>query len=151
MQADAEFIDSRECMFVTQQMARMERSSVVDANECLQSSRLTNQLRSKQVKSIFRGRWVLTVVFIFIAGIAGCANTGEKSGAYVDDAWITSKVKSEMVADKTVKAHNIGVTTNRGVVTLTGNAETWDELNKATDIARSVKGVTQVENEIHVK
>ena len=103
------------------------------------------------MKSIFRGRWVLTVVFIFIAGIAGCANTGEKSGAYVDDAWITSKVKSEMVADKTVKAHNIGVTTNRGVVTLTGNASTWEELNKATDIASGVKGVTQVENEIHVK
>jgi len=103
------------------------------------------------VKSIFHGRWVLTAVFIFIAGIAGCAGTGEKSGAYVDDSWITSKVKSELVADKTVKAHNIGVTTNRGVVTLSGNAATWEESNKATEIARGVKGVIQVENEIHVK
>lgn len=103
------------------------------------------------MKSIFKGRWLLTGVFVLIAGLAGCANTGEKSGAYIDDSWITSKVKSEMVADKTVKAHNISVTTNRGVVTLTGTAATWDESNKAAEIANSVKGVKSVENDIHVQ
>ena len=103
------------------------------------------------MKYIFYGRWLLTAVFVLIAGLAGCANTGEKSGAYVDDSWITSKVKSEMVANKSVKARDISVTTNRGVVTLTGNAATWDESNKAAEIARSVKGVTQVENDIHIK
>jgi len=35
-------------------------------------------------------------------GLAGCASTGEKTGAYVDDSWITSKVESEMVANKDV-------------------------------------------------
>ena len=103
------------------------------------------------MKNIFKGRWLLTGVFVLIAGLAGCANTGEKTGAYVDDSWITSKVKSEMVANKTVKAHNISVSTNRGVVTLTGNAATWEESNKAAEIARGVKGVTQVENNIHVQ
>jgi osmotically-inducible protein OsmY len=103
------------------------------------------------MKNIFKGSWLLTGAFVLIAGLAGCANTGEKSGAYVDDSWITSKVKSEMVASKSVKARDIGVTTNRGVVTLSGNVATWDESNKAAEIARGVKGVTQVENDIHVQ
>jgi hyperosmotically inducible protein len=98
-----------------------------------------------------RGSWLLTGVFVLIAGLAGCANTGEKSGAYADDSWITSKVKSEMVANKQVRARDISVNTNRGVVTLSGSARTEEESNKAAEIAHSVKGVTDVKNDIHVQ
>jgi osmotically-inducible protein OsmY len=101
------------------------------------------------MKNAFRGS--LLVMSVLIAGLAGCANSGEKSGAYVDDSWITSKVKSEMIADKSVKARDISVNTKKGVVTLTGNTATWDESNKAAEIARSVKGVHSVENDIHVQ
>ena len=103
------------------------------------------------MKSAFSVSWVL--VGAFILGLAGCASsgTGQKTGAYVDDAWITTKVKSEMVADKDVKAHKIDVDTKNGVVTLTGTVETWQEANKATDIARGIKGVTAVENDIRVQ
>ena len=103
------------------------------------------------MKNIFKGGWLLTGAFVLIAGLAGCANTGEKTGAYIDDSWITSKVKSEMIADKHVSARNINVNTSHGVVTLTGTVKTWDESNKAAEIARSVKGVTQVENNIQVQ
>lgn len=88
---------------------------------------------------------------VLIAGLAGCANTGEKTGAYVDDSWITSKVKSEMIADKTVSARNINVKTTRGAVTLSGTAATWGESNKAAEIAHNVKGVTSVENDIRIQ
>ncbi len=101
------------------------------------------------MKHALRGS--LLVMSVLIAGLAGCANSGEKSGAYVDDSWITSKVKSEMVANKNVKARDISVNTNRGVVTLSGTAASWDESNKAAEIARSVKGVQSVENDIHVQ
>jgi osmotically-inducible protein OsmY len=101
------------------------------------------------MSSTFRGSWVL--VGALIAGLAGCANTGEKTGAYVDDSWITSKVKSEMVANKSVSARNITVNTSKGVVTLTGTAATAQESDKAAEIARSVKGVTSVENDIRVQ
>jgi len=103
------------------------------------------------MKNEFRGNWLITGVFVLIAGLAGCASSGEKTGAYVDDAWITSKVKSEMVANKSVHARDINVTTTQGVVTLSGTAETWDEANKAVEIAHGVKGVKQVENDIHVQ
>jgi hyperosmotically inducible protein len=101
------------------------------------------------MSSTFRGSWVL--VGALIAGLAGCANTGEKTGAYVDDSWITSKVKSEMVANKSVSARNITVNTSKGVVTLTGTAATAQESDKAAEIARSVKGVTSVQNDIRVQ
>ena len=101
------------------------------------------------MKHASRGSWVL--VGVLIAGLAGCANTGEKTGAYVDDSWITSKVKSEMVANKSVSARNITVNTTKGVVVLTGTAATAQESDKAAEIARSVKGVTSVENDIRVQ
>ncbi len=101
------------------------------------------------MKDLFSGRWLL--MGALIAGLAGCAGSGEKTGAYVDDSWITSKVKSEMVANKSVHARDISVNTTRGVVTLSGTASTWEESNKAAEIARSVKGVKQVENDIRVQ
>ena len=101
--------------------------------------------------NVFRGSWLLMGVLIL--GLAGCASsgTGQKTGAYVDDSWITTKVKSEMVANHDVKAHNINVNTAKGVVTLTGTAETWQESNKAGEIARGIKGVKSVENNIRVQ
>jgi osmotically-inducible protein OsmY len=103
------------------------------------------------MKNAFKGSWLLTGALI--AGLAGCASsgTGQKTGAYVDDSWITTKVKSEMIANSDVKAHNINVDTTKGVVTLTGTAATWQESNKAAEIARGIKGVTGVENDIRVQ
>ncbi len=101
------------------------------------------------MKNPFRGCWVLMGVLIL--GLAGCANTGAKTGAYVDDSWITSKVKSEMVASKQVSARNINVNTAQGVVTLTGTAATPYESYKAAEIAHGVAGVKGVENDIHIE
>ena len=101
------------------------------------------------MKNAFKGSWLL--IGVLIVGLAGCANTGEKTGAYVDDSWITSKVKSEMIANKSVKARDISVNTTKGVVTLSGTAATWDESNKAAEIAHGVKGVTSVENDIRIQ
>ncbi len=103
----------------------------------------------------------LLFIAALMLGIAGCASTGqgektstgqgEKTGVYVDDSWITTKVKSELVAEDETKARNIKVNTMKGVVTLTGTAETWQESYKAADLARGVKGVTSVENDIRVQ
>ena len=104
------------------------------------------------MKKAFKGSWLITGALI--AGLAGCASsggTGQKTGEFVDDAWITSKVKSKMIADHEDKAHKIDVDTDKGVVTLSGTAESWQEANKAADIARGVKGVTAVENDIRVQ
>jgi osmotically-inducible protein OsmY len=93
----------------------------------------------------------LVVMGVLIAGLTGCAGSGQKSGAYVDDSWITTKVKSEMIANNDVAARNISVDTTKGVVTLTGTAATAQEANKAAEIARGIEGVKAVENNIRVQ
>jgi len=62
-----------------------------------------------------------------------------------NDAWITTKVKSEFVAAKHVKASDITVDTNDGVVTLTGAASSAQEKKDAVRIAKKVKGVKSVD------
>ena len=103
------------------------------------------------MKNAFRGSSL--IAFVLIAGLAGCAstNSGEKTGAYVDDSWITTKIKSDMIADNDVSARNIKVKTTKGVVRLTGTAATWSEANEAAEIAHGVKGVVAVENEIRIE
>lgn len=91
------------------------------------------------------------IAAVLLGGMIGCANTGQKTGAYVDDSWITAKVKSEMVASSETSARNIAVNTSKGAVTLTGTAATTMESEKAASIARGVKGVTTVSNEIVVQ
>jgi len=95
------------------------------------------------------GKWL--AIGALVAVLAGCANAGEKTGAYVDDAWITSKVKSKMVADEMVKARDITVNTSKGVVTLSGTVGSWEESNKAVELAHSVKGVTEVDNHLRIE
>ena len=101
------------------------------------------------MNQIFRGSWIFAIVLI--ASLVGCANSGEKTGAYVDDSWITTKVKSDLLATKDIHSTNISVKTTKGVVTLTGTAKTTEESNKAAQVARGVSGVTIVENDIRVE
>jgi hyperosmotically inducible periplasmic protein len=67
----------------------------------------------------------------------------------VGDAVITTKIKTEFAKDKDVSAMNIKVDTDdKGVVTLSGNAKSKAEAEKAGRIARDTKGVISVKNEI---
>jgi hyperosmotically inducible periplasmic protein len=101
------------------------------------------------MSNTLKSTWIIMATLTL--GLAACANTGEKTGSYVDDSVITTKIKTEMTASKEISARNITVNSTRGVVTLTGTAATTQESNKAGDIARSVAGVTAVKNEIRVQ
>lgn len=75
----------------------------------------------------------------------------ESAGAYVDDSVITTKVKAAVLQEPTLKSAEINVETYKGVVQLTGFVSSRTSINKATEIARSVKGVTSVKNDMIVK
>jgi len=83
----------------------------------------------------------------------GCASTATQSsaGEVVDDSLITTKVKAAFVEDKQVSAMNINVETFKGTVQLSGFANNATEMNRAAEIARSVKGVKAVKNDIRLK
>lgn len=60
------------------------------------------------------------------------------------DAWITTKVKSQLLADSDVKGLDINVSTKDGVVTLAGRVPTTAMRDKAISLAQGVKGVKKV-------
>ena len=86
-------------------------------------------------------------------GISGCAITSGQSsvGQYVDDATITTRVKSRFAQDEQVSAMRLNVETLKGVVQLSGFATSQAEKERAGQIARSVPDVREVRNDIVVR
>ena len=84
---------------------------------------------------------------------SGCAVTRgqETTGAYIDDAAISTQVKAKMIEDKNVDAAAIKVDTLNGEVMLSGFAKNSVEKNTAESIAMKVKGVKSVKNQIVVR
>jgi osmotically-inducible protein OsmY len=93
------------------------------------------------------------VLLMLIATFAACASTRtqESTGEYVDDSVITTKVKSLLAADDFLKSFQISVETYKGVVQLSGFVNSQQAVDKASQIARGVKGVTSVKNDLIVK
>lgn len=81
---------------------------------------------------------------------SGCAVTrGQESvAACVDDATITTQIKSRFVENKDVAASSIGVETLNGTVMLSGFAKNVTDKATAESIAHKVNGVKSVRNEI---
>jgi hyperosmotically inducible protein len=70
---------------------------------------------------------------------------------YVDDSVITAKVKAALAADSAVKSSEISVTTNSGVVTLSGQVDDSDQKSAAVKDAAGVSGVKDVTDNLTTK
>ncbi len=68
----------------------------------------------------------------------------DEAGDGIDDAWITSKVKTQLLADTAVKGTQITVETQGNVVTLGGTADSAAAKAKAIEIAKATTGVVSV-------
>jgi osmotically-inducible protein OsmY len=94
---------------------------------------------------------------VFTAAVAftmvGCASSGSKesTGEYVDDAVITAKVKASIFNEPNLKASEINVETYKGDVQLSGFVAQPADAQRAAEVARGVKGVASVKNDIRVK
>lgn len=90
---------------------------------------------------------------ILLATTIGCAATSnrESTGEYVDDAVITTKVKAAVFAEPTLKSAEVNVETYKGVVQLSGFVSDVSDIPKASEVARGVKGVTSVKNDMRLK
>ena len=94
-----------------------------------------------------------TAVSLGALSLAACTptRTQESAGEYIDDATLTTKVKTALFADPAVKGLQISVETFRGRVQLAGFVNSQAEIDRAVAIARSVKGVSSVDNALRVK
>lgn len=102
---------------------------------------------------------------IILAGVLtatlGCASTTKKAdtstskkesaGEYIDDSVITAKVKAAVLNESTLKSSEINVETYKGMVQLSGFVSSEADIGKAVEIARGVKGVTSVKNDMRLK
>lgn len=77
--------------------------------------------------------------------------TGEKAGAIVDDAVITTKVKAEILEHQKLKVFDIHVDTHNGVVQLSGFVDSATTADRAAQAARGVSGVREVKNDMKVE
>ena len=98
-------------------------------------------------------RNLLAAAILGLALVAGCASTSkqESTGEYIDDTTLTTKVKAKFVDDKAVSAMNINVETFKGTVQLSGFVNSKQDVDKALMVARTVKGVESVKNDMRVK
>jgi hyperosmotically inducible protein len=92
------------------------------------------------------------LVLMLMATFVSCASTPkqESTGEYVDDSVITTKIKSLLAADDFLKSFKISVETRKGIVQLSGFVDSQNAVDKASQIARGVGGVTSVKNDLIV-
>lgn len=102
---------------------------------------------------MIRNSLIAAMTAAALIALPGCAVTRGQStvGEYIDDATITTQVKARMVDNKSVDAAAISVETLNGTVLLSGFAKNTDEKVTAETIARNVKGVKSVRNDIVVR
>ncbi len=95
----------------------------------------------------------LGVAVSMAAFSTGCSGDRyhKSTGEVIDDAAITTKVKSALLGDPDVKGLAVKVKTYRGEVQLSGFVSTQAEKDRAGEVARGVDGVQSVRNDIVVK
>lgn len=74
-----------------------------------------------------------------------------KTGAVIDDAEITAKIKAAIFAEAGLKTLQISVDTIGGVVTLSGSVDSQPNSDMAKALASAVAGVKRVENRLVLK
>jgi len=67
-------------------------------------------------------------------------------GADIADGWITTKVKSTFMASSNVDGSDLAVSTNGGIVKLTGKTDSAMERAAAIELAGNVRGVKSVDS-----
>jgi hyperosmotically inducible protein len=90
---------------------------------------------------------------LLLGTASGCASSGqhESVGEYLDDAAITAGVKAAIIKDRNLKASEINVETYQGVVQLSGFVGSAETVATASTVARTVKGVKSVRNDLRLK
>ena len=92
-----------------------------------------------------------------VAGVKAIENNVSLKGAAttvgnkIDDGIVTTKVKTALLANESVKSSDIAVVTRKGDVQLSGFVDNQNQIDRAIDVARSIEGVRSVSNEMSIK
>ncbi|MBP1130029.1 MULTISPECIES: BON domain-containing protein [Serratia] len=102
---------------------------------------------------LFKTLSALCMAAVVAFAVSACAPTAksEGTGGYIDDTVVTTKVKSALLADKTIKSTEISVETFKGRVQLSGFVSSSADANRAVQVTRGVAGVKSVDNVMQIK
>jgi osmotically-inducible protein OsmY len=93
----------------------------------------------------------IPVVALLLVFAVACGSINRQTPKQWDNDAMKADVKGKIAEVSPSKTFDIGVTVDRGVVTLSGTVDTADEARRMGDAAKSVNGVTRVINNIQVK
>ena len=91
---------------------------------------------------------LLLALVLALPLLAAC---GKTVGDTIDDATITTRVKTAYINDPVIGGLRIDVDTFKGVVTLSGRVKSKTEEAKAIEIARSIGGVRDVKSTLQIE
>jgi hyperosmotically inducible protein len=96
---------------------------------------------------------VHAVLVVLAVALVGCASTPTREGAgeYLDDSWITARVKAAIFDEPELKSAEINVETFKGEVQLSGFVSSEKDILKAVSLTRSIRGVKGVRNDMRLK
>ena len=93
----------------------------------------------------------LAVLAVLILTVACQSMTGRTAGRNVDDATITAEVKAKLVGDKVANLTRVALDTTNATLARNGGVETPDQKTRAEMLAKEVKGVQKVVNNLQVQ
>jgi|SRR5579862_8299909 len=130
-------------------LSRLDINATVDHAVVVYSGEVNTDLEIKKLVQISQS----------VSGIKGVDITHLRvrdSAQPISDMQITAEIKAVYLREKlfgneSIPVISISVTTNNGIVSLTGTADNQAELNNAIKLAKSVKGVKSVESQVVIK
>jgi len=107
----------------------------------------------KKASGFLRALLILSLVgpITIACGGGGGGAAAKPVSATLDDATITTRVKTAILNDPGVAGQQIDVNASSGVVTLTGVVKTKEEEARAIELAKQVRGVTEVKSTLQVQ
>ena len=93
---------------------------------------------------------LLTMSFI---SVLGCSSAPQKetTAEYIDDSYLTTKVKAAILRQPALKSSEINVESFKGIVQLSGFVNSRSDINRAVEVTRTVRGVKSVRNDMRLK
>lgn len=123
-----------------------------------ESARYTCWHTGRFCEAMKRKLILFSLVAVTAVGFVGCASDNadrdshkRTTGRYIDDKVLVQKVKSALGDSEIYKFPDVKVNTYEGTVQLTGFVDSMEQKRKAEEIARTVRGVYNVQNQITLK
>lgn len=116
----------------------------------MKTTSLQHTRKSVQMAGLVLCLSALPLVAIMSTGCMGDRYT-QSTGEQIDDHSISFRVKSKLAHDGEYKYDDVKVTTFKGLVQLNGFVNTPDQKRHAAEVAMTVDGVREVQNNITLK